>query len=503
MLTFALTDERSQRRFLRECQVAGRLSAHPNIVTVYDAAIGPDGRPFISMELFGDGSIADRLQVAGTLPVGEVLRLGIALAGALETAHRAGVIHRDVKPANVLMTSYGQPALADFGLSVVADRHEASATSEAFTPYHAPPEVLERQGISPASDVYSLASTVYTMLAGRAAHQRDGDDSIAALLLRILQHDVPPLQRPDLPPALPGVLAAAMARDPASRTPAALAFARGLQQAQREMGEPVTEPVVIDQVANVGPSFAAAEPATVHEGNVTVHRDAVRGPAPAAVPPSPPGPPGPPGPAGPDADTPFAPTFDDAPPSAGDTVFRERLERVAPTPLTPAPKQKRRRGRKRPPGGEREQDGGSRTPLLLGSLAGVVVLSGAAFAFAQSGGDDDPPATTTTTEADAPDVAKPTDLTAAESPAGVQLDWTGVEGAAYVVLVLSTEDDPTALPPATGPSRLVPATSLTPETGYCFAVAPVEALDEGVDTKDAFSVPACIRGATEDTIKTG
>jgi len=190
VLTFALADDRAQRRFLRECQVAGRLSAHPNIVTVYDADLAPDGRPYISMELFERGSIGDRLRRSGRFEVADALRVAISLAGALESAHRAGVVHRDVKPGNVLLAAYGQPALTDFGLSVLAERQELSVGIDALTPYHAAPEVLERTSVGAPSDVYSLASTTYAMLAGRAPHQSvEGPDSMAALLLRILQVD--------------------------------------------------------------------------------------------------------------------------------------------------------------------------------------------------------------------------------------------------------------------------------------------------------------------------
>jgi hypothetical protein len=263
VLTFALQDDRSQRRFLRECRVAGRLSAHPNIVTVYDAGLSPDGRPYISMELFDHGSIADRLRRGGPFDIADVLRIAVGLAGALETAHRAGVVHRDVKPANVLLAAYGQPALTDFGLSILAERQEVSIGVDALTPYHAPPEVLERTSVTATSDVYSLASTTYAMLAGRAPHQRgDDNDSMASLLLRILQVDVPPVPRPDVPDSLDTTLRRALARDAHTRTRTALDFAMGVQQVQAEMGLDVTQPIVMDapQGADALPPPRALDP---------------------------------------------------------------------------------------------------------------------------------------------------------------------------------------------------------------------------------------------------
>jgi serine/threonine protein kinase len=286
VLSFTLTDERLQRQFVRECRLAGRLSAHPNIVTVYDSGIVTGGRPYITMELFADGSIADAQRVQGTFAVPDALRIGIALAGALETAHGAGVVHRDVKPANVLLATYGQPALADFGLSVVTERHEVSAGVDALTPCHAAPEVLERTVATRGSDVYSLASTLYAMLAGRAPHQSrdDSPDSIAALLLRVLQRDVPPLTRPDVPPSLRDALGRALARDPAARTPSAAAFAAELQAVQRELGQEVTEPVVME-IPGAVEAPAAPEP---RAGLV------IPPPPPPPLPPPPPPPPPPP-----------------------------------------------------------------------------------------------------------------------------------------------------------------------------------------------------------------
>ncbi|HEY8523352.1 MAG TPA: protein kinase [Acidimicrobiales bacterium] len=330
VLTFALADDRAQRRFLRECRVAGRLSAHPNIVTVYDAGLSPDGRPYISMELFDRGSIADRLRSGGPFAVPDVLRIAIGLAGALETAHRAGVVHRDVKPGNVLLASYGQPALTDFGLSILAERQEVSVGVDALTPYHAPPEVLERTTVTPTSDVYSLASTTFAMLAGRAPHQRGGDqDSMASLLLRILQSDVPAIGREDVPPSLDTALRAALARDAHARTPTALAFAQALQQVQAELGLEVTQPVVMDAPQSTevpappgtladpspgvitvptdspGPTLqreATLDYATAGPGEGALGPPPAPGPAPQAGSPAPPGqlgpapPPGPPGP---------------------------------------------------------------------------------------------------------------------------------------------------------------------------------------------------------------
>jgi serine/threonine-protein kinase PknK len=246
VLTFSFADDRAERLFLRECQIAGRASTHPHVVTVYEAGLEMTGRPYIAMELCDGGSVADRLRAGGAFEVTEALRIAIALAGALESAHRAGVVHRDVKPGNVLLSRYGQPALGDFGLSVVAEHQGLTTGLDALSPYHAPPEVLEGVRPTHVSDVYSLASTTYTMLAGRPPHQLGPGEALTSLLARIVRAEVPPVGRPDVPRSLEAALRGALARDPAVRTPTALAFAQALQRTEAELRLGPTHPVVLD-----------------------------------------------------------------------------------------------------------------------------------------------------------------------------------------------------------------------------------------------------------------
>ena len=166
--TRTLNDERDRRRFLREAEAAGRMSGHPHIVHVYDAGVTADNHPYLVMELCTGGSYSTKLRKEGPRPPAEVRDLGIKIAAALHAAHSAGVLHRDVKPANLLVNRYGVPGLADFGLAAVLDAsHDISVTVEALTPAYAPPEVFRLDKPTEAGDIYSLCATLYALLPGR------------------------------------------------------------------------------------------------------------------------------------------------------------------------------------------------------------------------------------------------------------------------------------------------------------------------------------------------
>ena len=248
VLTFAVLDDRARERFRRECRTTGRFSGHPNVVVVHDADVTPDGRPYLAMQLYEGGSTLDRLREDPPLAVDDVLTWTIQVAGALETAHRAGILHRDVKPGNILLTSYGLPVLTDFGLSIVSEQQEISFGMDALTPNHAAPEVLERGESSPSTDLYSLGSTAYTLLVGHAPHQSRAGEGVAARLLRVLQEPVPAIERPDVPASLRTIIDRALAREPGDRPRRAAELADGLVQVRRELGLSEVRPTVLDDV---------------------------------------------------------------------------------------------------------------------------------------------------------------------------------------------------------------------------------------------------------------
>ncbi|MDQ4118829.1 MAG: serine/threonine protein kinase, partial [Actinomycetota bacterium] len=158
-----LADDQAAERFRAECRAIGRLDQYPHVLTVYDAGVLGDGRPYLVSERC-DGSLHDLVGMRGPLPADRVAALGSTIGRALRFAHSAGVLHGDVTPQNLLLRTSGAPVLADFGLAVLRDH---APTAAGFTLLHAAPEAL-RSGtvIDERVDVYGLGSTLYTVLTG-------------------------------------------------------------------------------------------------------------------------------------------------------------------------------------------------------------------------------------------------------------------------------------------------------------------------------------------------
>jgi len=139
------------RRFGREQATAGRLDGHPHVIRAYESGFTEAGQPYLTMEYHERGSLADRLRREGPFPPHEVLAVGVKLACALDAAHRRGVVHRDVKPQNVLVSPFVGPVLADFGIAAVDDARLSTLTGEAFTALHVAPEVLDGLPATPSA----------------------------------------------------------------------------------------------------------------------------------------------------------------------------------------------------------------------------------------------------------------------------------------------------------------------------------------------------------------
>jgi len=249
--------------FTSEANLMARLSTHPYIVTIYDAGISADGRPYLVMEYCSRPTLAERYK-ARPLTVDDALRTGVRLASAVETAHRAGILHRDIKPGNVLTNDYGWPALTDFGIAAATDALPAAreggdptdpeaSTGESVglsVPWSPPEMFLDTPQHDIRSDVFSLAATLHTVLAGRTPFEvPSGPNTAIDLMARIERGQVTSLTRGDVPPALAAVLARGMATRRDDRYASALEFGRALQRVELELGLAPTTLEIADTVA--------------------------------------------------------------------------------------------------------------------------------------------------------------------------------------------------------------------------------------------------------------
>lgn len=247
------------RTFNAEADILARLSAHPSIVTIFQASISGDGRPYFVMEYCPD-SMSARYKTA-PLPVADVLATGVRMASALETAHRSGVLHRDIKPSNVLVTTLGTPVLADFGIAGALSRIEESPDVFAMSVPWSSPEVLQGEiSGSIAAEIWSLGATLYTLLAGRSPFDSPSRERIPRdqLQARIVKAKYIPTGRDDVTMRVEGALMRCLEKAPAKRYASMLELAEDLRMAQYELGIAPTPLEVVDQA---WASAALAEPA--------------------------------------------------------------------------------------------------------------------------------------------------------------------------------------------------------------------------------------------------
>ncbi|QHE73328.1 protein kinase domain-containing protein [Rhodococcus sp. WAY2] len=234
-------DEENRARFFREQRAMGRLTGHPNIVNILQVGATDSGRPFIVMPYHPQDSLEARIRGEGPLPLDQVLRLGVKMAGAVESAHRLGILHRDVKPANILLSEYGEPELTDFGIAHITGGFETATGAVTGSPAYTAPEVLAGDPPSPASDVYGLGATLFSALTGHAAFERRTGEQVVAQFLRITTQPVPDLTEQGIPDDVSDTIARAMARTPGQRPATAADFGDELRSLQHAHGFPVDE----------------------------------------------------------------------------------------------------------------------------------------------------------------------------------------------------------------------------------------------------------------------
>lgn len=234
-----VVNPRVRNMFQAEAQLMAQLSTHPAILTVFEASVSTDGRPYLVTELCPSG-LGERFR-SERIPVAEVLRTGIRVAAALETAHRANVLHRDIKPGNILLTAYGHPVLSDFGIAASIAVGDPDTAVGLSVPWSAPEVIRQETTGTIASEIFSLGATVHSLLAGHSPFEVDGkENSPGHLAGRIVKGKISPIGRSDVPANLETFLATSMSRRPHDRPHSAMEFARQLQAIESELGRAQT-----------------------------------------------------------------------------------------------------------------------------------------------------------------------------------------------------------------------------------------------------------------------
>ena len=227
-------------RFRREAQAAAALN-HPNIVTIYDTGT-TDDTYYIVMEYVPGPNLKETIRARGPLPEHEALAIGAQVAAALGAAHAHHLIHRDIKPHNVLLGPAEQAKVTDFGIARAAGASQLTATQTVMgSAHYLSPEQALHQPLDGRSDLYSLGVVLYEALTGRVPF--DGDSLVAVAMRQV--HDVPPPMRqivPGISPRAEAVVMRALAKDPAERYQSAAEMGAALREASAPLPPPIAEP---------------------------------------------------------------------------------------------------------------------------------------------------------------------------------------------------------------------------------------------------------------------
>jgi len=222
-------DEEFAERFRREARSAASLS-HPNIVQVYDRGEAEDGTSYIAMEYVPGGTLKEQIGRRAPFRDREAAAVGAQIADALEAAHERGVIHRDIKPQNVLVTALGNLKVTDFGIARAASAVTSSASGAIFgTAGYISPEQALGEPVGPASDLYSLGVVLYEMLTGELPFT--ADNSIAVCMKHVNEPPLPPkILNPDIPDGMNALVLMLLAKHPTDRYGSALELMTDLER---------------------------------------------------------------------------------------------------------------------------------------------------------------------------------------------------------------------------------------------------------------------------------
>jgi serine/threonine-protein kinase len=199
-------------RFQREAVSAAALN-HPHVVQVYDQGRSEDGRLYIAMEHVPGGNLKDLILRRGPLDPAEAARLASQVAEALGAAHERGIMHRDIKPQNVLIGEAGDAKVADFGIALAASTSTTSGTKRVFgTASYMSPEQAMGERVGPASDLYSLGVVLYEMLTGAVPFEAEG--ALATALKHVTEEPIAPRERdPSVPEAMDALVMRLLAKN--------------------------------------------------------------------------------------------------------------------------------------------------------------------------------------------------------------------------------------------------------------------------------------------------
>jgi serine/threonine-protein kinase len=240
-------------RFRREAQAAARLN-HPNVVGVYDTG-SDDGTHYIVMEFVEGRTLADFLSSGGSLLPERAVELASSVCVALSEAHKAGIVHRDIKPGNIMVTRGGEVKVMDFGIARAASAETVTATATVLgTASYLSPEQAQGKPVDARSDIYSLGIVLYEMLVGRVPF--GGDSAVAVAYKHVQEPPEPPSRiNPDISPSLEAVVMRALAKNPDNRYQTAEEFCADLDRVRRGMPVAAT-PLLSETQAVAGPVTA-------------------------------------------------------------------------------------------------------------------------------------------------------------------------------------------------------------------------------------------------------
>jgi tRNA A-37 threonylcarbamoyl transferase component Bud32 len=221
-------DEEFVERFRREAQSAAALS-HPNIVSIYDRGRSEDGAYYIAMEYVPRGTLKDRISRDGALEPGMAAGVALQIADALQAAHENGVIHRDIKPQNVLITKTGDIKVTDFGIARATSSPLTATSAVLGTAGYMSPEQAMGEPVGPWSDLYSLGIVLYEMLTGDIPYRAEGP--IAQAMMHVNERPRSPREvNPEVPESLDALTLKLLAKKPEDRYPSASALANDLER---------------------------------------------------------------------------------------------------------------------------------------------------------------------------------------------------------------------------------------------------------------------------------